>query len=184
MRKSILLLTIIYSTCLFSQIDLAGYIQKQDSLFQLNTGKQYPAFTAVSLDGKTITEKELTGKVTIINFWFQYCEPCVAEFDALNDLYRKFKDNPAFRFISFTSDAPNDASETVDKYKLSFPVCPVSKQECYRLNFNQGFPTTVIIDKAGRMAFLKSGGYTEKDKVLQDIMIYEQKIKSLLEIQQ
>ena len=184
MRTSILLLTILYSTFLFSQNDFAAYIHKKDSLFQLNIGKQYPDFTTVSLDGKKITQKELTGKVTIINFWFQYCEPCVAEFDALNDLYRKFKDNPAFRFISFTSDSPNDAKESVKKYKLSFPVCPVSEQECFRLNQNQGFPTTIIIDKAGRMAFLKSGGYTEKDKVLQDIMIYEQKIKSLLEIQQ
>ena len=183
MKKSILLLTIIYSTFLFSQNDFTAYIHKQDSLFQLNTGKLYPSFTVVSLEGKTITEKELTGKVTIVNFWFHYCEPCVAEFDALNDLYRKLKDNPAFRFISFTSDSSDDAKESVGKYKLSFPICPVSEQECFRLNLNQGFPTTIIIDKAGRMALLKSGGYTEKEKVLKDIAIYEQKIMDLLEIQ-
>jgi len=184
MRKLILLMTIVYSTVLFSQNDFAAYFHKQDSIFQLNTGKLYPAFSVVSLEGKRITEKELTGKVTIINFWFQYCEPCVAEFDALNDLYLKFKDNAAFRFISFTSDSSDESKESVEKYKLAFPVCPVSQQECYRLNMNQGFPTTIIIDKAGRMAFLKSGGNTEKDNVLQQITNYEQKIKSLLEIQQ
>jgi peroxiredoxin len=183
MRKSILLLTIIYSTFLSSQNDFAAYTHKQDSLYQLNTGKPYPAFTAVSLEGKRMTEKELTGKVTIINFWFQYCEPCVAEFDAMNDLYRKFKDNPAFRFISFTSDSADSARLTVVKYKLSFPVFPVSEKECFRLNMNQGFPTTIIIDKAGRMALLKSGGYTESDKVVKDIAVYEQKINDLLEMQ-
>jgi thiol-disulfide isomerase/thioredoxin len=164
------------------QVDIASYFHKKDSIFQLNLGKQYPVFKATSLDGQTIGEKGLVGKVTIINFWFKYCEPCVAEMDELCTLQQKFIENPAFQFISFTSDSSEDAKESVEKLKLSFPVYPISRNECYRLNFDQGFPTTIIVDKVGKIIFLKSGGSLEKEEIAQDIRKLEQIIAKELNV--
>lgn len=162
--------------------DMTSYFHKKDSVFQLNLGKQYPVFKATSLDGQTIEEKGLVGKVSIINFWFKYCKPCVAEMDELCILQQKFIENPAFQFISFTSDSSDDAKESVEKLQLSFPVYPISRNECYRLNFNQGFPTTIIVDKVGKIVFLKSGGSLEKEKIAQDIRNLEQIIENELNV--
>lgn len=160
--------------------DFNSYFHKKDSILRLNIGKQYPKFKATSLNRQTIDEKKLVGKVTIINFWFKHCEPCVAEFDELCNLQHKFSKDSAFQFISFTSDSPQDAKESVAKFKLSFPVYPISRAECYRLNLNQGFPTTIIVDKAGKIIFLKSGGYLEKEKIAQYIRKLEQIIEKEL----
>jgi len=177
MKTLLLSLAIICSTMVFSQINLENYLHKRDSLVQVNIGKQYPEFTATDLNEINITEKKLPGRITIINFWFRYCEPCVAEFNELNTLYEKFKVNPVFQFISFTSDSQEEARESVNTYQLYYPVCPISEQECFRLNFNQGFPTTIIVDQLGKIKFMKFGGSLEKDKIAIDI----QKLSGILE---
>lgn len=161
--------------------DMSTYFHKKDSIFQLNLGKQYPAFTATSIDGQTIAEKGLIGKVTIINFWFKYCAPCIAEMNELCSLYQKFMKNSSFQFISFTSDSPEEAKESVDTLKLSFPVYPISIIECCRLNFNQGFPTTIIVDKTGKIIFLKTGGSLEKETIAQNIREFEEIIEKELD---
>ena len=180
MKILLLCIVIFYSTTISAQINFESYLHKSDSLVQLNVGKQFPSFTASTLNGKIISDKDLLGKVTIFNFWFQYCAPCIAEFDALNVLYQKFKDNPAFQFISFTSDSSEDANESVIKYKLSFLVCPITEKECFRLNFNEGFPTTIIVDKLGKIILIKSGGFLEKDKIEMDIQKRASLIDKLL----
>jgi len=177
MKILLLCLVIFYSTTISAQINYESYLHKNDSIVQLNVGKQFPSFTVQTLNGKIISDKDLLGRVTIFNFWFQYCVPCIAEFDALNALYQKFNDNPAFQFISFTSDSAEAANESVIKYKLSFLVCPITEKECFRLNFNEGFPATIIVDKSGKIVLIKSGGSIEKDKIEIDI----QKLASIID---
>jgi len=168
MKILLLCLVIFYSTTISAQINYESYLHKNDSIVQLNVGKQFPSFTVQTLNGKIISDKDLLGRVTIFNFWFQYCAPCIAEFDALNALYQ---------FISFTSDSAEAANESVIKYKLSFLVCPITEKECFRLNFNEGFPATIIVDKSGKIVLIKSGGSIEKDKIEIDI----QKLASIID---
>ena len=183
MRNLFLCITFIFTANVFSQIDLISYNKyKKDSILQLNVGEVYPDFFTTSLNCEKFSGKILQNKVTIINFWFQHCEPCIIEFDALNNLYEKFCKNPVFQFISFTSDSEENAIEATMQYSLLFPVCPISRQECYRLNFNQGFPTTIIVDKEGKVNFIKSGGHIDKEKASKDVQLFEQKVKTLLNI--
>jgi peroxiredoxin len=177
MKILLLNIFIFCSTTISAQINYESYLRKSDSLVQLNVGKQFPSFKAMTLNKEIISEKQLLGKVTIFNFWFQYCAPCIAEFDDLNSLYQKFKNVSAFQFISFTIDSSEAANESVIKYKLPFLVCPISEKECFRLNFNQGFPTTIIVDKSGKIVFIKSGGSLEKEEIGVDI----QKLAYILE---
>ena len=129
---------------------------------QENVGKQFSQFHAETLNGETFTENNLKGKVTLINFWFEYCSPCIAEFDALNDLVVKFNGNKKFQFLSFTYDTPESAKASVEKYHLLFPVLCIPSKECYRLNFNSGFPTSIIVDETGKILVIKSSGSIDK----------------------
>ena len=180
MKILVLCIGLFYSITISAQINFEYYYHKSDSLVQLHVGEQFPAFSAKALNGKIISDKDLQGKVTIFNFWFQYCAPCIAEFDALNVLNHKFKDNPAFQFISFTSDSSEEATESLVKYKLSFPVCPITEKECFRLNFNDGFPSTILVDQSGKIVLIKSGGSLEKDKIEIDIQKLASTIDKLL----
>jgi thiol-disulfide isomerase/thioredoxin len=101
--------------------------------------------------------------VTIINFWFAGCTPCIAEFDRLNALYEKFKDNDRFQFLSFTFDSYDSIIQTKLKYDLPYEICSMPRDECQRLT-NNGFSTTIIVDQLGIINFINTGGHTDKDK--------------------
>ncbi|MDR2057234.1 MAG: TlpA family protein disulfide reductase [Dysgonamonadaceae bacterium] len=166
MRVLLLLAFTICPLSLTAQLDddIIASLRELDSITQSKIGTPYPDFTATSLDGKTISEKQLTGKVTIINFWFEACAPCLAEFDALNDLYHRFKDNPFFQFLSFTFDSAEDAKATACKFNIPYDVFSIADAECRRLNYKQGFPTTIIIDQSGKLVFSDHGGLPIKQK--------------------
>jgi thiol-disulfide isomerase/thioredoxin len=164
-----------------NQLDLDSFMA-QDSVLLSNIGKPYVDFTATSLDNKRITEKQLIGKVTLLNFWFEGCSPCIAEIDDFNELYLKHKDNPDFQFISFTKDEAERAENAKLKYNILYPICPVSWDECYRLIFNGGFPTIIITGKDGKIIYIESGGSTKKEVVKKQVQLFEQKIVEALSL--
>lgn len=145
----------------------------EDRDFDQYIGQNYFDFTAITLNGDTISNQDLQGKVTLLNFWFAGCAPCVAEFGALNELYSKYKDNSSLQLISFTKDELEYAAETVQKYNLLYPVCSVSIKECYHLNYSCGFPTSVIVDQQGKVAIIVSGiaGVYKKISELEQLML-------------
>lgn len=148
---------------------LEELIATRDSTIRASIGKPFAAFNATSLIGAHWSEQLLRGKVTMVNFWFRACRPCMEEMPVLNEIYTTVKENPNFQFISFTFDSEAIAKQVTDKYNISFTVLPVSKQECYQLNFNQGFPASMIIDKEGKIAFYTTGKLLDKDEIVRKI---------------
>ncbi len=149
------------------RVNMDSFLKNYDSLSKARekaaVGRPFPQF--VANNGKeTVNNKSLKGKVVLINFWFETCHPCLAEFDALNELYVKLKDNKDFEFISFTWDNAEAIKRVKGKFKLLFKVFPITDKECYRLNQNHGFPTSLVLNRSGRIAYLVSGGNADKDK--------------------
>ncbi len=136
-----------------------------DSLFRKKAmesiGKSFPQFS-VTTDGRVLTNDSLEGKIVFINFWFEACPPCIAELNALNKLYNKFSTNKNFEFISFTYESPARIKRLKQKYHMQYRVFSITNQECYRLNQNNGFPTSIILDKTGTIKQLYTGGTTDK----------------------
>src|SRR5688500_7772811 len=77
--------------------------------------KPFPSFSFVA-DGKVFNNDLLKGKIVFINFWFEACAPCLAEFDVLNEIYQKLKDKNNFVFISFTFETPEKIIRVKEKY--------------------------------------------------------------------
>ncbi|WP_302774434.1 TlpA family protein disulfide reductase [Parabacteroides johnsonii] len=154
---------------------------QQDSVRKNRIGKEYPSeFQFVSVDGKVFSDKMLIGKVTFLNFWFESCAPCVAEFEVLEELYQKYKNNPDFQIVTFSTDRPEHIKKTLLRYGLHFPVCPVSRSDVARLNFNQGFPTNIVIDKNRIVQYLSFGGPVEEERVREIMRNIETIIKNSL----
>ena len=149
--------------------------QRLDSIKRCAIGKDFCEFESVTLNGEVISKKDLIGKITFVDLWFATCSTCIAEMGNLIELYDNLKDDKNFQFLSFTVDAFETANKAVEKYNIPFIVCPVSHEEAYRMNFNTGFPTKIIIDKEGKIVFFQNSG--SKDQGVKEI---EDIIKQLL----
>lgn len=130
-------------------------------------GKPFSPF-AVENEKGMFNNDSIKGKVVLVNFWFEGCHPCLAEFGALNELAEKMKGNIDFEFISFTWDNPETIKRVKEKYQLKFKV--FYSKESSRLNLRMGYPTTMILDRNGIIKYLVSGGALDPEKAREFVM--------------
>lgn len=124
-------------------------------------GKSIPDFKIYSNQGKAYTNKDLENKITVINFWFEACAPCITEMRILEQLFQYFKPNSKFQFLSITYDERVAVNRIAEKNNLSFPIISTTYEICNELNFGKGYPTTIIIDESAKIFFFHSGGTTD-----------------------
>lgn len=90
-----------------------GSDPRADSAKSQLAGKDVPRFRVTGLDGEPITEADLAGKVTIVNFWNTWCIPCREEAPALREFYAQHADDPNFVMLGIVRD---DTRAAVDRW--------------------------------------------------------------------
>lgn len=128
-------------------------MERYDSIKKSMIGKPYPDFEYKADDGIVYSKRKMLGKKYYINFWFEGCHPCMEEMDSLNALNIKLKKTKS-DFISFTFEKPKDIARIRKERKLNFKIISVSDEECRRLNLGNGFPTHIVVDKKGIIAYV------------------------------
>ena len=144
-------------------------------------GKPFPDFQVKLANSKSFSNADLKNKVVFINFWFANCGPCIAEMKGLARLYDTLKNKKNFMFISFTFDHDSISRKMITKYRIRYKVFHISKSECKRLNFDNGYPTSFILDRNGVIKFFTTGAATDEEFNMHDILdrIYPEIIKRL-----
>lgn len=137
-------------------------------------------FTA-SIDSVICNNETLKGKTVFINFWYAACPPCMAEFDALNSLYKKLKNTPNFEFISFTYESSDVVEMLISKYHIQYPIFSIPREDVKKLNTGKGFPTSMVVNANGEIVYIKTGGSSNKKEAREIIMneIYPAILKNL-----
>src|SRR5215216_603780 len=80
-------------------------------------------FAFANQDGKIITEKDMKGKVVVVNFFFTTCTSiCPRMNNNLKPVYDQFKNEPDFLMLSHTSDPERDSVATLKRYADSMSV--------------------------------------------------------------
>jgi len=108
--------------------------------------------------GKSVELSALKGKVVFINFWATWCPPCRAEMPSINTLYNKFKDSSDVVFLMVDVDGKYEKSYSFIKQNgYAFPLyVPASAIPSSFLG--NAIPTTVILNKKGKIAMRHEGG--------------------------
>ena len=133
-----------------------------DSATDHNGGvEKFPAFTGKDLDGNTVKSDELfsANAVTVVNFWFTTCNPCVGELSELDALNKELaeKGGALIGINSFTLDGDEkaiaEAKEVLAKKGATYQnIYFGSGGDAGKFVENVfAYPTTYVVDRNGNI---------------------------------
>jgi thiol-disulfide isomerase/thioredoxin len=104
-----------------------------------------PTLTMTTLDGRTITNKDLAGKVTIFNFWATWCPPCRAEIPDLIKLQEQYKDQLIIIGVSSDEGPTEVVSRFAADYKINYPIVMETPELSAAFPGVFALPTTFVV---------------------------------------
>ena len=123
--------------------------------------QKFPAFEGKDLDGNTVKSDELFSgnAVTVVNFWFTTCNPCVGELSELDALNKELaeKGGALIGVNTFTLDgdeaAISEAKDVLAKKGATYQnVYFASDGEAGKFTTNIfAYPTTYVVDRSGNI---------------------------------
>ena len=123
--------------------------------------QKFPAFEGKDLDGNTVKSDDLFSgnAVTVVNFWFTTCNPCVGELADLDALNKKLaeKGGALIGVNTFTLDgdeaAISEAKDVLAKKGATYQnVYFASDGEAGKFTGNIfAYPTTYVVDRSGNI---------------------------------
>ena len=123
--------------------------------------QKFPAFEGKDLDGNTVKSDELfsANAVTVVNFWFTTCNPCVGELSELDALNKELanKGGALIGVNTFTLDgdeaAISEAKDVLAKKGATYQnVYFDSDGEAGKFTTNIfAYPTTYVVDRSGNI---------------------------------
>ena len=136
-----------------------GYIAGDFRVVEIAAGERGDpvVFEGVTETGETVSSDDYRGEVLVVNFWYAACGPCIVEAPLLEEMWQEYQDqgvsflgvntyDQSATALSFARDNNVTYPSVIDvndgKVKLAFAqVTPI-----------QATPTTLVVDKEGRVA--------------------------------
>ena len=116
----------------------------------------------VTFEGVTETEEEVAsddyrGDVLVVNFWYAACGPCIVEAPYLEQVWQDYRDDGVAFLGVNTYDQPATALSFAKDNGVTYPSVIDVNDGKVKLAFAQvtpiqATPTTLVIDRSGRVA--------------------------------
>jgi thiol-disulfide isomerase/thioredoxin len=115
--------------------------------------------------GKEVRLSSLKGKVVFINFWATWCPPCIAEMPSIHQMVQHLKGND--KLVVLTVDVDQDLRKSLkfmQKRNFDLPVY-ILASAVPSAYLGNSIPTTIVLNKQGKLVFKHEGGadYTNKE---------------------
>ena len=135
---------------------------------------KFPSFQGKDLDGNEVNSSDLfaNNTVTVVNFWFTTCKPCVGELGDLEALNKTLaeKGGSVVGINSFTLDgdktAISEAKDILTKKGVTYQnVWFASNSEAGKFTLGlYSYPTTYVVDKNGQIVGQVVGAITSDEQ--------------------
>ncbi len=106
-----------------------------------------------TLDGSKHSLRDFSGQWVVVNFWAEWCAPCLKEIPELNKLADS-SSSPNIRVfgISYDQFSNQVLSEKVDKLGINYPVLATEPNPILPFSLPPTLPTNYIIAPDGNVA--------------------------------
>lgn len=129
-----------------------------------------PDFDLENVAGGTTKSAEFKGKVSVIDFWATWCEPCISEIPKFNKMAEEFQGKDV-QIVGITVESPyNDIKPKVKETGMKYTVLVGNDKVVDGFGGLIGFPTTFIVTKDWKIYKKYMGALTDKDaRIKKDI---------------
>jgi thiol-disulfide isomerase/thioredoxin len=127
-------------------------------------------FSLVSTTGTPVSLESLKGQVVLVNFWATWCGPCRKEMPLLEQIQKKYAP------LGFTMLGVNVEEDTrlMDQFlkdvPVTFPILLDPANGVSKRYDVAAMPSTVIIDRKGKVRFIHQGYQPGDESKYQDMI--------------
>jgi thiol-disulfide isomerase/thioredoxin len=117
--------------------------------------------------------RALRGYPIVINLWASWCAPCRSEFGLFASASARYGRQVGFLGAD-TDDSPGDARPFLTQHPVSYPSYQTTTSKISQIvpQGIQGLPTTIFINRAGKLAYVHIGQYSSQGILDGDIQTY------------
>lgn len=136
-----------------------GYIAADGAIVEIPEAERGEPveFSGVDESGEAFDSADIAGQVAVVNFWYAGCAPCRVEAGDLEAVWQEYGDDG----VSFIGINTRDQADTAQAFSTEFGVTYPSlidvdtaqaKLAFAEVTPIQATPTTLVLDKQGRVA--------------------------------
>ena len=133
----------------------------------IEVGATMPEYSAMNLDGSKFELASRRDKVVLLNVWATWCGPCRFE---IPELQRIHDANASRGFevigVSVDESGVESVKQFIDEHKMRYPVTLDPQGKLATLLQTSVLPTSVLVDRNGRIVWKKYGAILENDEEL------------------
>lgn len=148
-------------------------LRKVPALGPVEARPATPEFSAKEAMGMDFQLKDLKGKVLYINFWAEWCLPCIKEMPIINRLQQKYSEQ-GFQSLMINMDYSEDSVKKAMKLKNELAPLAMGVFENQK-DFQQRFlvealPFHILVDRNGRTAASFYASLEDQEERLDDLI--------------
>ena len=134
---------------------------------ELGIGATMPAYTASLISGGTFDVAAERGNVVLLNVWATWCGPCRYEIPELEKLHQKYQSR-GFKVVGVSIDEGDaqPVKQFVNEHSMRYPVALDPDGKVASLFQTEVIPTTVLIDRKGKIVWEKRGAIDVNEEPL------------------
>jgi peroxiredoxin len=124
--------------------------------------KPIPRLALTDKTGRSVGLAKYRGQVVLLDFWATWCEVCKTTIPRYVALQAKYRDDGlSVVGVSLDTDGWASINQAAAQFKINYPILLGSWTEVQKAFRANGLPVAVLIDRSGRIAYVRIGAGDE-----------------------
>ncbi|HXX21982.1 MAG TPA: redoxin family protein [Terriglobia bacterium] len=129
-----------------------------------------PDFSFVTLEGESLSNAALRGKVVLFDFWGTWCPVCRESLPMVLSLRKKYRDRP-FQIVGVNSDEDEQAwKRFIASNHMDWPEFLDSSNALRQAFDVNAYPTFIIVDRDGVITYNRSGWSPDMQGEMEEVI--------------